>query len=70
MLQTGANPTARDPVIRENWRAMAYAANPLTKSLSPYMLGTALTSPAYGRNIVTAARQGDGARLFAGDPWQ
>lgn len=64
MLQTGANPTASDPIIREIWRALAFADNPLTKSLTPYMLGTALTSPACGRNIVTAARQGNGTRLL------
>jgi hypothetical protein len=72
MLQTGANPTASDPIVRRNWRAMAFAANPLTKTLMPYMLGTALTSPAYGRNIVTAARQGASARLLMvinGNDW-
>ena len=71
-LQTGTNPMASDPLIRENWRAMAFASNPLTKSLTPYVLGTALTSPAYGRNIVTAARQGNGARLLMavnGNDW-
>ena len=73
MMQTGANPTASDPIIRDNWRAMAFAANPLTKSLTPYILGTALTSPACGRNIVTAARQGNGARLLMavnGNDWE
>ena len=71
-LQTGANPTASDPIVRENWRAMAFAANPLTKTLMPYVLGTALVSPAYGRNLVTAARQGAGARLLMvinGNDW-
>jgi hypothetical protein len=71
-LQTGANPTASDPIIRENWRAMAYAANPLTKSFTPYVLGAALTSPAYGRNIVTAARQSNSGRLLMainGNDW-
>jgi hypothetical protein len=72
ILQTGANPTASDPIVRDNWRAMAFAANPLTKTLMPYVLGTALASPAYGRNIVTAARQGPGARLLMvinGNDW-
>jgi hypothetical protein len=64
MFQTGANPTANDPIILENWRAMAYAANPLTKTLLPYVLGNALTSPSYGRDILTAARQGPGGRLL------
>jgi hypothetical protein len=63
-LQTGANPVAADPAIQENWRAMAFAANPLTKTLAPCVLGTALNSPAYGRNIVTAARQCAGARML------
>jgi hypothetical protein len=63
-LQTGASPLASDPVVRENWRAMAYAANPLTKTLAPCILGTALNSPAYGRNIVTGARQCPGMRML------
>ncbi len=70
--QTGANPTAGDPMVRENWRAMAFAANPLTKTLAPYILGDALTSPAYGRNIVTAVRSGPAARLLMalnGNDW-
>jgi hypothetical protein len=63
-LQTGASPLATDPVVRENWRAMAYAANPLTKTLAACILGKPLNSPAYGRNIVTAARQCPNARLL------
>jgi hypothetical protein len=72
ILQTGANPAATDPIVRESWRAMAFAANPLTKTLMPYVLGNTLASPAYGRNIVTAARQGEGARLLMvinGNDW-
>ena len=72
VLQTGANPTAADPIIRENWRAMAFAANLLTKTLMSYVLGAPLTSPAYGRNIVTAARQGNDGRLLMvinGNDW-
>jgi len=63
--QTGANPTATDPNVVGNWRAMAYAANPLTKTLTPYILGTAIGSPSYGgENIVTAARQGSNALML------
>ncbi len=71
-LQTGASPLATDPAVRENWRAMAFAASPLTKTLAPYVLGRALSSPAYGRNIVTAARQGLGGRMLMivnGNDW-
>jgi hypothetical protein len=73
MLQTGANPISNNLTVRENWRAMAFATNPLTKTLMPYVFGSALTSPSYGRNIVTAARQGPDARLLMiinGNDWQ
>jgi hypothetical protein len=63
-LQTGANPVNTDVVGTANWKAMGYAANLLTKVLQPYVLGTALSSPAYGRNIVTAVRQGSDARML------
>ena len=43
---------------------MGYAANLLTKVLQPYVLGMALSSPGYGRNIVTAVRQGSDARML------
>jgi hypothetical protein len=56
-LQTGASPVANDPIVRGNWQAMSSAAKALTGVLAPYFLGTALTSPALGRNIITAARQ-------------
>jgi hypothetical protein len=60
-LLTGANPYTSEV---SHWRAMGYAANLLTKTLEPYVLGTAINSPAYGRNIVTAARQGPGGRML------
>jgi Bacterial Ig domain len=63
-IQTGINPTADDWIVRGDWRAMAYAAKPLTTTLAPYVLGRALSSPAYGENIVSAARQGRGARML------
>jgi hypothetical protein len=64
-VQTGANPLANDPIVQGNWRAMSSAANALTRVLAPYVLGTALNSPAMGRNIITAARQSaDGSMLM------
>jgi hypothetical protein len=62
-LQTGVNPTSTDPLVRENWRAISYAGNAL-KILTPYLFGATLNSPAYGRNIVTAARQGNNGRML------
>jgi len=60
-LQTGANPFDTNV---GHWQAMGYAASLLTKVLEPYFLGVALNSPAYGRNIVTAARQGPDAAML------
>lgn len=54
-LQTGADPFYSNT---ENWRAMAYANNLITQVLEPYVLGTSLSSPGLGRNIVTALRRG------------
>ena len=56
-FQTGASPIASDPIVQGNWQAMSSAANALTGVLAPYVLSTALNSPALGRNIVTASRQ-------------
>jgi hypothetical protein len=53
-LQTGANPFSSSV---PHWRAMAFAANLLTRVLQPFILGLALNSPAYGRNIMTAVRE-------------
>jgi hypothetical protein len=63
-FQTGVSPTAKDPILQEIWQGMSSAANALTKTLAPYLLGTALSSPAYGPNIVTAARQGQNGRML------
>lgn len=61
-LQTGANPFDTNV---EHWRAMGYAANPLTKTLQPFILGRALSSPGLGKNVVTGARQAsDGSKLL------
>jgi hypothetical protein len=53
-IQTGMAPFYGEV---NNWRAMAYSANVLTKAIQPYILGRFLNSPAYGRNLVTGARQ-------------
>jgi hypothetical protein len=55
VFQTGASPEG-DLIGQGIWRAMGSAANALTGVLQPYILGAALSSPAMGRNIVTAAR--------------
>jgi hypothetical protein len=68
--QTGSNPENLQP---ESWRAMGYTANLLTKVLEPYLLNAAENSPGYGRNIVTAVRQGtDGTTMLMivnGNDW-
>jgi hypothetical protein len=64
LLQTGANPTANDPIIQANWRALSSASTALTQFLTPFVLGDALNSPAYGRNIVTAVRQGSNGKML------
>jgi hypothetical protein len=63
-LQTGASPVANDPIVQGNWQAMSNAAKALTGVLAPYFLGTALNSPALGRNIITAARQNSGGSML------
>ena len=60
-VQTGAGPFYG---AVDNWQAMAYGANLLTKSLQPYLLSTPFNSPAYGRNIVTAVRQNNSGRML------
>ena len=60
-IQTGAAPFVGEV---KNWQAMAYGANLLTKVLQPYLLGTALNSPAYGRNLITAARENTQGRML------
>ncbi len=53
-MQTGSNPSN---LQSDSWKAMGSSANLLTHVLEPYLLGAARSSPAYGRNIVTAVRQ-------------
>ncbi len=68
-LQTGSNPVN---LQSNSWRAMSYSANLLTRVLEPYLLGAATHSPAFGRNIVSAVRQGaDGMMLLIvnGNDW-
>lgn len=60
-LQTGADPFQSTV---ENWRAMGYSANLLTKVLQPYLLDRTLSSPSYGRGIITAARLGLDAKML------
>jgi hypothetical protein len=71
-LQTGANPTALDPWVAENWKALSIAAPLLTRTFAPYLLGEALNSPAYGRNIITAARRSNSGKMLMiinGNDW-
>jgi hypothetical protein len=63
-FQTGASPTADDPTIQDIWQGISSAANALTGPLAPYILGTELSSPAYGPDIITAARQGPNGRML------
>jgi hypothetical protein len=60
---TGFNSFAADPVVSENWQAISNAGNALTL-LAPYLLANTLNSPYYGRNIITAARQGTSGRML------
>lgn len=60
-IQTGAGPFNGEV---GNWQAMAYAANALTKVMQPYLLGAPMSSPAYGRNIVSGARHGFGGNML------
>ena len=60
---TGFNSFATDPVVSENWQAISNAGNALAL-LTPYLLANTLNSPAYGRNIITAARQGANGRML------
>ena len=66
-IQTGAGPFTGEV---KNWQAMAFGANALTKVLQPYLLSTAINSPAYGRNLITAARDnGQGRMLMIVNSW-
>ena len=60
-IQTGAGPLYGEV---PNWQAMAYGANVLTKPLQPYLLSSPINSPAYGRNLITAARQSANGRML------
>jgi len=68
-LQTGANPTNLQTA---QWQAMSAAANLLTATLSPYLLSPRMNSPAYGRNITTAARDAANGQMLLivnGNDW-
>jgi hypothetical protein len=62
-LQTGVNPITQEHEITANWNAISSAGNAI-KILTPYLLAEPLNSPAYGRNIVSAVRQGTGGRML------
>lgn len=59
--QTGIHPEVSEVA---NWRAMAYTASVLRGPAAPFLLGRAISSPAYGRNIVTAARETSRGRML------
>ena len=61
--QTGVNSVSADPLISENWQAVSSAATALA-TLTPYLLANTLNAPAYGRNLITAARQAGNGRLL------
>lgn len=63
VFQSGASPEG-DPIAQEIWQAMSSATVALTGVLQPYVLGAALSSPAMGRNVVTAARTSAGGTLL------
>ena len=63
-MQTGASPTTGDPTITSIWQGMSSAANALTGPLQSYILATALNSPAYGPNIISAVRQGQNGQML------
>ena len=60
-IQTGAGPFTGEV---KNWQAMSYGANLLTKTLQPFLLAKPLNSPAYGRNLVSAARENLSGRML------
>jgi hypothetical protein len=62
-LQTGTNPVDQDREVSANWNAISNAGNAISL-LTPYLLAQPLNSPAYGNNIVTAARQGASGKML------
>jgi hypothetical protein len=72
LVLTGVRPGTGEPRVQENWAATALACRLLTRVFAPYLLGTELNSPAYGTNIITAARQGTAGTLLLivnGNDW-
>jgi hypothetical protein len=61
LLQTGSNPV---DTLLPHWRAMAYGTKLLNSTLTPFVLGVPLNSPAYGTNVITGARQGSNGRML------
>jgi hypothetical protein len=71
VLQTGVNPISADPTIALNWQAIQNAGSAIA-ILAPYLLAVPLNSPAYGPNILSAARQGAHGRMLLivnGNDW-
>ncbi len=60
---SGFNSFGGDPLVSENWQAISNAGTALV-SLTPYLLANTMNSPAYGRNVITAARQGNNGRML------
>jgi hypothetical protein len=72
-FQSGASPTANDQRLREIWAGIRPAASILTGPLQSYILSEEVNSPAYGPNIITAAREGSRGRLLLiinGNDWE
>jgi hypothetical protein len=68
-FQTGANPVN---LQTSQWEAMSAAANLLNTTLAPYLLSPRMNSPAYGRNITTAARDSANGQMLLivnGNDW-
>jgi hypothetical protein len=58
------SPVAGDQNSQRIWRSVGYASNLLTKTLQPFILGTPLSSPSLGDNIVTAVRRSNSGVLL------
>jgi hypothetical protein len=63
-FQTGASPTTNDQLMQEIWKGASAAATALTGVLQPFILGTAMDSPAYGPNLVSAVRQASSGTML------
>jgi hypothetical protein len=65
--QTGAAPSYGSVNL---WRSMGYASALMTKVLQPYLLSPPVSSPAFGRNIITGVRRAaTGTMLIVVNAW-